>query len=82
MDLDVALSHVLKSQAVKECFVESYFNVCSINKLHGSRGYPNKKVLHRAHCVSFGVMTAEMIVELNRLAREAIYYKQPWWKIL
>ena len=82
MDLDVALSQLLKNKAIKECFEGSYFNICPINRLHGIRGYPNKRVLNRAHCVSFGIMSAEMIVELNRLAREAIYYNQPWWKIL
>ena len=81
MDLDVALTMVLKSKAIEECFKSEWFDICPINKLHEFYSYPNRKVLLRAHCLHFDQMTDEMIVELKSLAREAIYYEKPWWKI-
>ena len=81
MNLDSELKKIKLKNALKDCFKESFFNACPINDLHPN-GYPNKKILHKAHCMKFKDMSDEVIVELKAKALDAIHYKSAWWKLV
>jgi hypothetical protein len=80
MSLSTELEDIKRANALTECFNKDYFNVCPINEVHGVFGYPHRKLLHRAHCMEFRQLSRESIVELKKLAYEAVYYKRPWWR--
>jgi len=81
MDIEAEIKDIKRMKAMDECFAGKYFNVCPINRIHPLTGYPNRETLNLAHIIYFEKMTDEMIVELKSLAREAIYYERPWWRI-
>ena len=81
MNLTEELKVIKKNQALAGCFKESYFNVCPINAIHERLGYPHKEELFQAHCMDLDLMSENMIQELKRIAKEAIYYERPWWKL-
>ncbi len=79
MSLTKELKLIKMNKALERCFKEPYFDVTPITAIHGQ--FPHRKELFLAHCVDLGSMTDQMVVELTNLAREAIYYERPWWKL-
>lgn len=75
MDLEKRIKEIKVNNAFVECFKKGHFSICPINEIHS--GYPNRDILSIAHCMNLCDFSEEELIELKRLALEAINWVEP-----